>query len=133
MLSEIIKKYELEGRKRLSESRGTKGSDAGGFSGTITGDSTTSVWTVKPPDDVPSLAQAVGAQPIVNTASGDMMMTEVMSFDMHNKMVEFYETVKKAAMLLAEMENSSQIVRELERLRSENTNLKQQVRDLEKR
>jgi hypothetical protein len=126
LITEIIKKYETEGRKRVTEARNSRPNS---HNATIVSEVPNgSVWEAGPLDNTVELGSQ---QPALDTTAKDLTATDIAHFDWHNKMVEFHDTVKKAVYILNEMENSSQVLKELERLRSENLELKERIKELE--
>lgn len=115
LITEIIKKYEVQAKERISDARQSNAS----------ADPNTSVWVSAPANDIG------GQQPGVDISTKDPTPQDVAYFDWQNKLIEFHKLVKNANFILQEMQNSSQMLSELERLRRENCELKDKLKQYE--
>jgi hypothetical protein len=129
LLTEIIKKYECEGKKRIAEAQGLRKPQAP--AAPVSADS---VWTAQP-----AAAAAEGdtvidigtKPPQMDLSTPDPTPQDVAYFDWQNKLVDFYKNVKNAVFIMNELQNCSSVLAEMDRLRNENLELKEKLKQLQ--
>ena len=112
LITEIIKKYECQAKERIAEARQARQ------------ESSTSVWSAGPVDIGSNLSG-------IDTTVKEPTEQDFAYFDWQNKLVEFYKLVKNANYIVLEMQNNSKILAELDRLRTENIQLKEKLKQYE--
>ena len=125
MLDGVIKKYELEGKKAQADARIKFGLQPAGpvdlkAEGGII-DAETAQGTLAP------------APASIDTTTKDTTQQDIDYFNYQNKVIEFYEHVKKANIALEYLQKNTPLLQELNRLRQENANLKDKINQLERR
>jgi hypothetical protein len=123
LLNEIIKRYDAEAKQRIAEARAMKNVQA-------EPDQNSTIWSGKAVEN--GDGAMVVTRPQLDLSTKDPTPQDMAYFDWHNKMVEFHNDVKKCVFFLSEFSNSTQVLTELERLRSENMELKEKLKQYEK-
>ena len=113
MISEVIKRYEHEGNQRIAEARQSKQSKQ-------------DIFFETGPTDVGS-----SSAPQLDLSRKDPTAQDFAYFDWQNKLIEFHKLVKQANNVLEELNNSRNVLNELERLRADNADLKDKLRAYE--
>ena len=109
LITEIIKKYDGEAKERIAEARKL----------TASRNAEREALFFDPSKEM--------EPPKLNESTTEPTKQDFAYFDWQNKLVDFYKKLGEATMLLNELNNSSGLLKELERIRQENCELKQKL------
>jgi len=113
LITEIIKKYDCEAKERIAEAR--------------------KLQTQKRADREALFFDPSKEfeQPSLNMSTSEPTEQDFAYFDWQNKLVDFYKKLGEANLLLNELNNSAGLLKELERVRQENSELKQKLNQVQ--
>ena len=109
LITEIIKKYDCEAKERIAEARKMQAQNRADREALF----------FDPSKEMES--------PGLDMTTSEPTKQDFAYFDWQNKLVDFYKKLGEATMLLNELNNSSGLLKELERIRQENCELKQKL------
>lgn len=107
LITEIIKKYDGEAKERIAEAR------------KLTSDKRAAREALffDPSNEAPTL----------DTTTSEPTEQDFAYFDWQNKLVDFYKKLGEVNCMMDQLSNSSGLLKEMERIRQENAELKQKL------
>jgi hypothetical protein len=111
LITEIIKKYDGEAKERIAEAR--------------------KMMAQKRAEREAVFFDPSKEEPTLDTTTTEPTEQDFAYFEWQNKLVDFYKKLGEANLLLDQLNNSAGLLKELERIRRENTELKQKLNQVQ--
>ena len=111
LITEIIKRYDGEAKERIAEAR--------------------KLNSTKKAERESLFFDPSKGEPSLDTTTSQPTEQDFAYFDWQNKLVDFYKKLGEVNMLVDQLNNSSGLLKEMERVRKENVDLKQKLNEVQ--